>query len=78
MSVAPLSNVEMYHKSVIEHKEIKQKIPGKVGKELMWPSSSPYNSPIILAHKKNGTWEISVDFNVDSFKQKNFMALIDH
>ena len=44
----------------------------------MWPTSSPYSSPIILAHKKNGTWGISVDFKVDLFKQKNFTALIDH
>ena len=29
------SNNGMYHKSVIERKEIKQQIPGMVGKELM-------------------------------------------
>ena len=31
-----------------------------------------------MAHKQNGTWRIRVDFKVDSFKQKNFTALIDH
>ena len=31
-----------------------------------------------MAHKKNRIWGICVDVKVDSFKQKNFIALIDH
>ena len=40
-------------------------------------SSSPHNSPIILAHKKNRTWGRSVNLKVDSCKKENYIALID-
>ena len=44
----------------------------------MQPISSPDSPPIILAHKQNRAWGISVDVKVDSIKQKNFTALINH
>ena len=79
ISDAPLPNLGMYHKLVIKYEEIKKQIPGMVGKESMQPSSSPCGSPIILVPKKNGTWGMCVDFKVfDSFKKKNFTALLDH
>jgi len=68
------SNNGMCHKSVVECKEIKKQFSWM---EFMRHSSSPYISPIILAHKQNGTWGMCVNFKVDSCKQKNFSALID-
>ena len=80
---APLPNIRIYHKSVIEHEEIKKKIQGMVGKDFIRPSSSPCASPIISVPKKNGPWGMCVDFKVfDSFKHKIFttpiLALFDH
>ena len=62
MSDAP--NNGMCHKSVIEYKEIKKQIPGMVGKDSMQVNSFPCGSPINLAHKKNGTWGMCVNFKV--------------
>jgi hypothetical protein len=58
----PLLNFGMYRMSVMENAEIKKQIQELLDKGVIVPSSSPCGSPIVLVPKKDGTWQMCVDF----------------
>jgi hypothetical protein len=51
-----LPNGPVYLFSMLENEEIKQNIQELLHKGHIHPSSSPCGSPIMLVHKKDGTW----------------------
>jgi hypothetical protein len=58
----PLPNIGMYRMSVTENDEIKKQIQELLDKGVIVPSSLPCGSPIVLVPKKDGTWQMCVDF----------------
>jgi hypothetical protein len=58
----PLPNIGMYRMSVMENAEIKKQIQELLDKGVIVPSSSPCGSPIVLVPKKDGMWQMCVDF----------------
>jgi hypothetical protein len=52
---APLPNGPVYHRSLLENKEIKRQIQELLHKGHIRPNSSPCGSPIVLVQKKDGT-----------------------
>jgi hypothetical protein len=55
-----LPNGPIYRCSVLENDEIKWHIQEFLQKGHIRPSSSPYGSPIVLVHKKDGTWRLCI------------------
>ena len=59
---APLQNGPIYRHFVVENDEIKRQIEELLQNGHIWPSSSPYGSPIVLVQKKDGTWRLCIDY----------------
>ena len=51
----PLQKICMYHMSIMESLEIKNKIQELLNKGIICPSTSPCGSPIVLVPDKDGT-----------------------
>jgi putative transposase len=47
---------------LLENEEIKRKIQELLHKEHFCPISSPCGSPIMLVQKKDGTWQLCIDY----------------
>jgi hypothetical protein len=59
---APLPNGPIYRCSLMENDEIMRQIQEILQKGHIRPRSSPYRSPIVLVQKKNGTWQLYIDY----------------
>jgi hypothetical protein len=59
---ALLPNEPIYRCSVMENDEMKRQIQKMLQKGHIRPSSSPRGSPIMLVHKKDGTWGLFNDY----------------
>jgi hypothetical protein len=59
---APLPNGPVYHCSLMENDEIKHQIQEFLQKEKIKPISSPCGSLILLVQKKDGTWQLCIDY----------------
>jgi hypothetical protein len=59
---APLPNGPVYHHSLMENDEIKHQIQEFLQKGHIRPNSSPCRSPIVLVQKKDGTWQLCIDY----------------
>ena len=58
----PLPNIDMYRMSILESLEIKKQVQELLDKDVIHPSTSPCGSPIVLVPKKDGTWQMCVDY----------------
>jgi hypothetical protein len=58
----PLPNIGIYRMSVMDNVEIKKQMQEFLGKGVIMPSTFPCGSPIVLVPKKDGTWNMCVDF----------------
>lgn len=77
----PLPNIGMYHMSIMESMEIKNKIQELLNKGIMCPPTSPCGSPIVLVPKKGETWCMCVDFhslNKITVKNRYPLPIIDY
>jgi hypothetical protein len=61
ISGAPLPNIPVYHRSLMENDEIKHLIQELHQKGNIIPNSSPFRCPIVLVQKKYGTWWLCID-----------------
>jgi hypothetical protein len=52
----------MYMMSVLDMTKIKKKIQGLLDQGVIRPSSSPCGSSIMMVPKKDGTWQMFVDY----------------
>jgi hypothetical protein len=59
---APLPNGPVYHRSLMENDKIKRQIQEMLQKGHIRPNSSPCGSSIILVQKKDGTWQLWIDY----------------
>jgi hypothetical protein len=59
---APMPNGSVYCHSLMENDEIKSQIQELLQKGHIRPSSSPCGSLIVLVQKKDGTWQIYIDY----------------
>jgi hypothetical protein len=59
---APLPNNPIYKHSVMENEEVKHHIQELILKGHIKPSSSPCRNPIVLVQKKDGTWQLCIDY----------------
>jgi hypothetical protein len=59
---ALLPNGLVYHLSLLENEEIKRKIQELLHKGHILPSSSPCRIPIVSVQKKDGTWQLCIDY----------------
>ena len=59
---APLPNIIMYRLSVLQNEEIKKQVQELVEKGVIYPSTSPCGSPIVLVPKKDKTWRMCIDY----------------
>jgi hypothetical protein len=57
-----MSNGTIYRCSLLENEEIKRQIQELLHKGNIHPSSSLYESPIVLVQKKDGTWRLCIDY----------------
>jgi hypothetical protein len=60
--VALLPNGLVYHRSLLENKEIKRWIQELLHKGHVCPNSLPCGSPIVLVQKKDGTWPLYINY----------------
>jgi hypothetical protein len=59
---ASLPNGSVYHHSLLENEEIKRKIQELIQKGHIHPNSLPCGIPIVLVQKKDGTWQLCIDY----------------
>jgi hypothetical protein len=52
----------MYRMSVVEMTEIKKKVQGLLDQGVIRPISYPCGSTIVMVPKKDGTWQMCVDY----------------
>ncbi|MCO5570333.1 hypothetical protein L7F22_024052 [Adiantum nelumboides] len=55
-------NKPPYRVSQAQQEEIMRQVNELVEKEMVRPSSSPFYSPVLLVHKKDGTYRMCVDY----------------
>ena len=48
--------------SVMQNEEIKKQVQELIEKRVIWPSTSPGGSPIVLVPKKDGSWRMCIDY----------------
>ena len=58
----PFPSGPVYKRSLLENEEIKPQIQELLLKGHIRPSSSPCGSPIMLVQKKDGTWQLCIDY----------------
>lgn len=58
----PLANIDIYKMLVLKNVEIKRQIQDLLYKWVIKPTTSPCGSLILLVPKKDGTWNMCVDF----------------
>jgi len=59
---SPLSNIGLYRESVLEADEVKKQLQQLLEQGVIRPSTSPCGSPIIIVPKKDGTWQMCIDY----------------
>ena len=73
-------NIRPYRYSPELKTEIEKQIKEMLESGVISPSSSPFASPIIMIHKKDGTWRLCVDYrhlNLITLKTKYPLPVID-
>ncbi|XP_049269039.1 bromodomain-containing protein 8 [Rhipicephalus sanguineus] len=53
-----------YRMSASEHQNIQSEVDKMLAKHLIEPSCSPWASPVVLVHKKDGTWKFRRDIEL--------------
>ena len=74
------SNRAPYRVSLAQQEEIMSQVKELLEKGLIRPSSSPYCSPVLLVHKKDGSWRMCIDYkglNKITIKNQFFIPRID-
>jgi len=61
---SPFLNIWMYRQSIIEASEVKKQLQHQLEQGVIRLSTSPCGSPIIIVLKKDGNWEICIDYRV--------------
>jgi hypothetical protein len=59
---APLPNGPIYRHSFLENEEIHHHIQELLHKWHIQPRSLPCGNPIVLVQKKDGTWQLFIDY----------------
>jgi hypothetical protein len=62
MLQSPLSNIGLYRQSVMEANEVKKELQYFLDQGVIQPSTSPCGTPINIVPKKDGTWNICIDY----------------
>lgn len=57
-----MPNSSLYQNSLLENEEIKKKLQELLDKGHVRPSTSPCSSSAVLVPKKDGTWQMCVDY----------------
>jgi len=69
-----------YHMDPVELVELKKHIEELLGKQFIWPSTSPWGAPMLLVQKKDGSSRLCVDYkqlNKMTIKNKYPLPIID-
>jgi hypothetical protein len=77
----PLPNGSVYPRSLLENEEIKRHIQELLHKGHIRPNSSSCGSPIVLVQKKDGTWQLCIDYralNKITFRNRYMIPRIDN
>jgi hypothetical protein len=72
--------VRPYHYSSIQKNEIETQLKEMLQNGVVWHSSSSFASPILLVHKKDGSWRFCVDYrqlNAMTVKHKHPMPVVE-
>jgi hypothetical protein len=72
--------VRPYHYSSIQKNEIETQLKEMLQNGVVCHSSSSFASPILLVHKKDGSWRFCVDYrqlNVMTVKHKHPMPVVE-
>jgi hypothetical protein len=73
-------NVQPYRYSFSQKNKIEKIVQALLQKDVICPSTSPYNSPMVMVLKKEGTWRMCPDFcalNKLTIKDKFPIPVID-
>jgi hypothetical protein len=61
---------------MLENEEINKRVRELLKKGVIWPSTPPCGSPIVLVPNKDGTWRMCVDFwALNKITVKNYYPL---
>jgi hypothetical protein len=63
---SPMPNGPVYHRSLMENDEIKRQIQELLQKGHISPNTSPCKISIILVQKKDGTWQLCIDYKTSN------------
>ena len=66
--------------SVLESKELKEQLAQLLNQGFIWPSVSPWSTPVLFKCKKNGTLRLCIDYrglNQVTVKNKYAIPRID-
>lgn len=81
VSDAPLPNIGIYRNSITKNKEIKQQVTGLLENSVIKLSRSPYSSPVVLVPKRDGGWQMHINYhtlNKITIKNHYLLSHIDN